>query len=74
MTYPTTKSKRFLNSTNQHYDLNKDRYKEKYENKKELLKARNSYYYYHKKDDMETFRTKYPDRYELLVNDGYFKL
>ena len=38
------------------------------------MKARNSFYYYNKKDDMETFKTKYPDRYELLLIGGYFKL
>tara|TARA_R110002073_G_C9187876_1_gene557008 strand:- start:294 stop:638 length:345 start_codon:yes stop_codon:yes gene_type:complete len=56
-----------------HYDNNKDRYKEKYENKKDLIKARNSYYYYKKKNDMEAFKNKYPERYELLLIGGYFK-
>ena len=56
-----------------HYNNNKDHYKEKYQNKKDLVKARNSFYYYKKKNDMEAFKTKYADRYELLLIGGYFK-
>ena len=56
-----------------HNDNNKDHYKEKYQNKKDLVKARNSFYYYKKKNDMEAFKTKYPYRYELLLIGGYFK-
>ena len=57
-----------------HYENNKELRKETYQNRKELIKARNSFYYYSKKDDMKTFETKYPDRYELLLIGGYFKL
>jgi len=62
------------NKSKLHYENNKEMYKERYENKKELLKARNSYYYYKKIDKIETFKEKYPERYEILENDGYFKL
>lgn len=62
------------NKAKLHYENNKDMYKVRYENKKELLKARNSYYYYKKIDKIEKFKEKYPERYELLENDGYFKL
>ena len=60
------------NKSKLHYENNKDMYKERYENKKELLKARNSYYYYKKKNDMEGFQKKHPERYELLLIGGYF--
>lgn len=60
------------NKAKLHYENNKDKYKEKYKNKKELMKARNSYYYYKKKDDMKTFQEKHPERYELLLIGGYF--
>jgi len=62
------------NKAKLHYENNKDMYKERYENKKELVKSRNSYYYYKKNDKIEKFKEKYPERYELLENDGYFKL
>jgi len=55
-----------------HYLNNKDKYKEKYESKKDLLKAKNSYYYYKKNHDMETFKKKHPERYDLLLVGGYF--
>lgn len=61
------------NKAKLHYENNKDKYKERYENKKELVKARNSYYYYKRIDKIETFKEKYPERYEILENDGYFK-
>ena len=41
-------------------------YKVRYENKKELLKARNSYYYYKKIDKIEKFKEKYPDVYDVV--------
>jgi hypothetical protein len=60
------------NKAKLHYENNKEMYKEKYKNKKELMKAKNSYYYYKRKNDMEAFQKKYPDRYELLLVGGYF--
>lgn len=62
------------NKAKLHYENNKDKYKEKYKNKKELMKARNSYYYYKKKDELHKFKEKYPERYELLEKVSYFKL
>jgi len=55
-----------------YYELNKDKRKEQYENKKDLLKARNSYYYYKKINKIETFKEKYPERYDLMEIYGYF--
>ena len=60
------------NKSKLHYENNKEMYKEKYNKIKELNKAKNSYYYYKRKNDMETFQKKYPDRYELLLIGGYF--
>ena len=55
-----------------HYLNNKDKYKEKYESKKDLLKAKNSYYYYKKHHSLEVFKEKHPERYDLLLVGGYF--
>ena len=52
---------------------NRQRSKEYYKNNKEFLKARNSYYYYSKRDKMDIFIDKFPDRYELMKKKGYFK-
>lgn len=54
-----------------HYLNNKDKYKERYENKKELIKSKNSYYYYKRINKIEKFKEKYPQRYEMLLNGGY---
>jgi len=56
-----------------YYQANKELKKEKYENNKTMIRAKNSYYYYKKKNDMEAFKNKYPERYELLLIGGYFK-
>jgi len=60
------------NKSKNHYLNNKDKYKEKYEKKKELNKAKNSYYYYMKHHNLEKFKEKHPDRYDLLLVGGYF--
>ena len=60
------------NKSKKHYETNKDKYKEKYNEKRELMKAKNSFYYYKKNDNLETFKTKHGDRYELLLIGGYF--
>jgi len=56
-----------------HYEKNKDKRKEKYIENNDLMKARNSYYYYKKKDKLDVLETKFPDRWDLLVNNGYIK-
>lgn len=56
-----------------HYEKNKDKRKEKYIENNDLMKARNSYYYYKKKDKLDVLETKFPDRWNLLVNNGYIK-
>lgn len=60
------------NKSKTHYENNKEKYKEKYEKKKELNKAKNSYYYYKKHHDLKVFKEKHPERYNLLLVGGYF--
>jgi len=54
-----------------HYEQNKDKRKEKYIENNDLMKARNSYYYYKKKDKLDILQSKYPDRWQLLLDKGY---
>lgn len=57
-----------------HYEKNKDKKASLYLENKEFLKARNSYYYYLKKDALDIFIEKFPERHELMKEKGYFKL
>tara|TARA_R110000796_G_scaffold17535_1_gene53822 strand:- start:1043 stop:1375 length:333 start_codon:yes stop_codon:yes gene_type:complete len=57
----------------EYYKNNKDKKALLYLENKEFLKARNSYYYYSKRDKMDIFIDKFPDRYELMKKKGYFK-
>lgn len=54
-----------------HYEKNKDKRKEKYIENNDLMKARNSYYYYKKKDKLDDLKTKYPERWQLLLDNNY---
>tara|TARA_R110001606_G_scaffold346533_2_gene495488 strand:- start:31 stop:330 length:300 start_codon:yes stop_codon:yes gene_type:complete len=50
----------------EHYEKTKDARKEKYKNNPELAKSKSSYYYYKKKNKLDVFMAKYPDRVEIL--------
>jgi len=47
--------------------------KEKYNNNKFMNLSKNSFYYYNKKDNIEKFKLKYPDRYDALLISGYIQ-
>ena len=53
------------------YLLTKDLRKQKYEDNKVMIKAKNSYNYYKKTNNNEKFKSKFPDRYEILLISGY---
>lgn len=57
-----------------HYQENRENRKSNYEENKELHQAKCSYHYYLKNNNLEKFKDKYPERYELLVKINYFKL
>jgi len=57
----------------EHYHNNKHMKQNHYMVNKELIKARNSYRYYMKRDRVEEFKEKYPLRYEKLVHSNYIK-
>lgn len=54
-----------------HYEKYKEQKKENYKNNKEFYQARNSYYYYKKKNNLKKFVEKFPERVELLENQGF---
>jgi hypothetical protein len=56
-----------------HYHGNKELKKNAYIQNKELIKARSSYRYYMKRDRVQEFKEKYPERYEKLVDMNYIK-
>ncbi len=49
-----------------YYVNNPEKKKEYYENNKERQKCRSMYNYYKKQDKVELFKSKYPERYNLL--------
>tara|TARA_Y100000593_G_C4192874_1_gene277808 strand:+ start:232 stop:579 length:348 start_codon:yes stop_codon:yes gene_type:complete len=57
-----------------HYYDNKEKISNNYQLNKELQKAKSSYHYYKKRDNIDKFKKKYPDRYDMLLKINYFKL
>lgn len=53
------------------YQENKDKRKQEYQNNKEIKTARSSYYYYKRNNRIDDFKEKYPEKYQLLV-DNFF--
>tara|TARA_R110002167_G_scaffold173095_4_gene371550 strand:+ start:1179 stop:1499 length:321 start_codon:yes stop_codon:yes gene_type:complete len=54
-----------------HYQKYKERKKENYENNKDFFRARNSYYYYRKSQNLEKFITNFPERVAMLESVGF---
>ena len=53
-----------------HYQVNKEKKKEKYDKKKDFMNARSSYYYYKKRDRIELFKEKYPNKVKTLLENN----
>ena len=58
---------------NKHFQMNKDKKKQYYQDNIESKKLNNLYYYYKKKDKMDLFKSKHPDKYDKLVKMGKIK-
>mgnify|MGYP003143422437 CR=1 FL=1 len=56
-----------------HYENNKEEKRILYQNNKDFLSSRQLFYYYKKKDNLKTFETKHPLKYQIMVNKGYIK-
>ena len=54
----------------QHYDNNKDKAKKRYEENKELIKAKSSYNYYKKNGKLDIFKSKFPERVNILKENA----
>ena len=55
----------------QYYYSNKECVKNKYNENKEMNLAKNSYRYYKKRNNLNKFKEKYPNRYSILSECGY---
>jgi len=57
----------------QHYDNNKEIKLQKYQDNKEIMNAKSSYYYYKKNDKLEKFKEKNSEKYELLKSINFIE-
>ena len=55
------------------YEKNKDNRRCNYQENKELQRSKCSYHYYLKNNNIEKFKEKFPDRFEMLEKINYFK-
>ena len=55
------------------YEENKHNRVNKYSENKDLQKAKSSYHYYKNKDNLDMFKERFPERYELLKGINYFR-
>ena len=56
------------------YSNNKDKKKEYYLNNKEELKLKSQFNYYKKNNKLDILKTKYPERYKLLLEKGLISI
>jgi len=57
-----------------HYHMNKEKKHQKYLENKDIVNARNIYYYYKNSiNNIDLFIERHPEKYELLKKNGYFK-
>ena len=55
-----------------HYANNKEKKKERYNENADFLKAKSLHRYYTKKDTLEKFETKHPEKVSLLKSKGLY--
>lgn len=53
-----------------HYQVNKEKKKEKYDNNKDFMNSRSSYYYYKKHNKLDLFKEKYPNKVKTLLENN----
>jgi len=56
-----------------HYDNNKEKKLQKYQDNKDILNAKSSYYYYFKNNKLEKFKEKNIQKYELLKSINFIE-
>jgi hypothetical protein len=52
-----------------HYTNNKDKYKLKYETNKDMNKIKSLYRYYLKKNDIDGFKFKHPEKFKIIEEE-----
>ncbi len=55
----------------QHYINNKDKKHDYYDKNKEYINAKTSYNYYKRKNEIEKFKNKFPEKYKLLIKHNF---
>ena len=56
-----------------HYDLNKESMRMKYQDNKDIINAKSSYYYYKKNNKLDKFNEKNKEKYELLKSINFIE-
>lgn len=54
-----------------HYSKNKESKREYYDKNKAFINAKTSYLYYKRKNDVDGFKTKNPEKYQLLIDRDF---
>ena len=54
-----------------HYEKNKDKKLRHYHDNKEFMSAKSSYHYYRRRDRLDFFKDKYPDKVKLLSENNF---
>lgn len=57
-----------------HYEKTREIRQQRYINERDTRLAKNSYYYYKRTNQMELFKEKHPEKYEILKSCGYLSL
>ncbi len=56
-----------------HYEKNKDKKRQRYLENRDIINARNIYYYYKNSlENIDLFIERHPEKYNLLKSNGYF--
>ena len=63
--------KRNRANSNKHYHQNKDKKKEYYEARKEIISLKNRYKYHEKTGKLDLYMLKYKSQYDKLVSIGF---
>jgi len=55
----------------QHYENNKNKKREYYDKNKEYINAKSSYNYYKRKNEIDVFKNKFPEKYQMLMDYNF---
>lgn len=55
----------------QHYENNKNKKREYYIKNKEFINSKNTYNYYKRKNKIDIFKNKHPEKYQILIDNDF---